>query len=323
MPYLLVASLSLLLAGCFPQGARVQIDGSSTVFPITEAVVEEYVLQNPGLKITVGLSGTGGGLKKFCRNEIDIANASRSIKRKEIEACGTAGIEYLEIPVAYDGLAIVVHPENDWCSHITVDELKRIWEPAAQGRIMRWNQIRPEWPDQEIHLFGAGVASGTYDYFTEAIVGTAHASRGDYTASEDDNVLVQGVSTDRNALGFFGIAYYIENQAKLKLVAVDDADSANGAGPILPSIETVMNNTYAPLSRPLFIYVNSKAAQRSEVQRFIEFYLTKVGGLVGEVGYVPMPDSLYVRELNKFRAFIQSTAQPQAAVAQRAHYPHR
>jgi phosphate transport system substrate-binding protein len=188
---------------------------------------------------------------------------------------------------------------------------------------MRWNQIRPEWPDQEIHLFGAGVASGTYDYFTEAIVGTAHASRGDYTASEDDNVLVQGVSTDRNALGFFGIAYYIENQAKLKLVAVDDADSANGAGPILPSIETVMNNTYAPLSRPLFIYVNSKAAQRSEVQRFIEFYLTKVGGLVGEVGYVPMPDSLYVRELNKFRAFIQSTAQPQAAVAQRAHYPHR
>jgi phosphate transport system substrate-binding protein len=263
-------------------------DGSSTVFPITEAVAEEFPKVSPGARVTVGSSGTGGGFQKFCRNETDLSNASRPIRQTEVEACAKAGIEYIELPVAYDGLAVVIHPKNTWATSMTVDELKKLWEPAAQGKITRWNQIRPDWPDQEIHLFGAGVDSGTFEYFTEAIMGKAAASRGDYTSSEDDNVIVQGVSGDPNALGYFGYAYYEQNKDKLKVVAVDDKDETNGAGPVAPSVETVSNGTYRPLSRPVFVYVKASSLSRPEVASFIQFYLDKGQALVREVGYVPM-----------------------------------
>ena len=272
-------------------GAQSQVitaDGSSTVFPITEAVAEEFQRANQGARVTVGSSGTGGGFAKFCRNETDISNASRPIRPTEAEACTKSGVTFIELPVAYDGLAVVVHPSNTWAETMTVAELKKLWEPAAQGKIMRWNQIRAGWPDQEIHLFGAGVDSGTFDYFTEVIAGKSTASRGDYTSSEDDNVIVQGVSGDPNALGYFGYAYYEQNKDKLKLVAVDDEDASNGAGPIAPSPETVANGTYRPLSRPVFIYVKTRALDRPEVQNFLQFYLDKGQALVREVGYVPM-----------------------------------
>lgn len=273
-------------------------DGSSTVFPITEAVAEEYQKAHAGTRVTVGSSGTGGGFQKFCRDETDISNASRPIRGTEVDACGKAGIDYVELPVAYDGLAIVIHPKNTWAGSMTVDELKTLWEPAAQGKVTRWNQIRPEWPDQPIRLFGAGVDSGTFEYFTEAIVGKAAASRGDYTSSEDDNVIVQGVSGDPNALGYFGYAYYEQNKDKLKLVAVDDKNDANGAGAIAPSPETVANGTYRPLSRPVFVYVKTKSLARPEVAAFVQFYLDQGQSLVREVGYVPMTS----RELELVRA---------------------
>lgn len=263
-------------------------DGSSTVFPVTEAVAEEFQKAHRGTRVTVGSSGTGGGFQKFCRNETDISNASRPIRQTEVEACSKAGIDYIELPVAYDGLAIVIHPKNTWATSMTVDELKKMWEPAAQGTITRWNQIRPEWPDQPIRLFGAGVDSGTFEYFTEAITGKAAASRGDYTSSEDDNVIVQGVSGDPNALGYFGYAYYEQNQDKLQLVAVDDKDESNGAGAIAPSPGTVANGTYRPLSRPVFIYVKAGSLDRPEVANFIQFYLDQGQELVREVGYVPL-----------------------------------
>jgi phosphate transport system substrate-binding protein len=286
----------------------IQIDGSSTVYPITEAVAEEYRAEAPRVKVTVGVSGTGGGFKKFVRGETDINNSSRSISESEAATARENNITYLEIPVAYDGLTVVVHPSNDWIKDITVAELKKIWEPEAQGKIRRWNQIRPEWPNQEIHLYGAGVESGTYDYFTEAIVGKSHSSRGDYTASEDDNVLVQGVSTDPLALGFFGYAYYEENKSKLRAVPVNDEDDSNGAGAILPSRETVENGTYAPLSRPLFIYVNSTAANRPEVVDFINFYLDNAAELGEEVGYIRMPENIYKEQKQKFGQFATGAA---------------
>ena len=270
------------------QNQVITADGSSTVFPIAEAVAEEFQKANAGTRVTVGSSGTGGGFQKFCRNETDLSNASRPIKAAEAEACGKAGIDYIELPVAYDGLAIVVNPKNTWVSSMTVADLKKLWEPSAQGQIKRWKQIRPEWPDQEIHLFGAGVDSGTFDYFTEAIVGKEGQSRGDYTSSEDDNVIVQGVSGDVNALGYFGYAYYEQNKDKLKLVAIDDGDATNGAGPIAPSPETVSNGTYRPLSRPVFIYPKVKALDRAEVKAFIDFFLEKGPALVREVGYIPL-----------------------------------
>ena len=263
-------------------------DGSSTVFPITEAVAEEFQKANTGTRVTVGSSGTGGGFQKFCRDETDISNASRPVKSTELEACAKAGIDFIELPVAYDGIAIVVHPKNTWVSSITVAELKKIWEPAAQGKVTRWNQIRPDWPNEEIHLFGAGVDSGTFDYFTEAIVGKEAQSRGDYTSSEDDNVIVQGVSGDQYALGYFGYSYYEQNKDKLKLVPVDDGEASNGAGPIAPSPETVAGGTYRPLSRPVFVYAKVKALQRPEVSKFVEFYLSNGAKLVREVGYIPM-----------------------------------
>lgn len=284
----------------------IKIDGSSTVYPITEAVAEEFKAVHPDVKVTVGLSGTGGGFKKFGRGETDINDASRSIKPTEDSLCKANNISHIELKVAFDGLAIVVNPKNTWANDITVAELKKIWEPEAQGKIKYWNQIRSEWPQEEIHLFGAGVESGTYDYFTEAIVGKSHSSRGDYTASEDDNVLVQGISTDKLALGFFGIAYFEENKDKLKVIPVDDQKDDNGKGPITPSIETVKNKTYSPLGRPLFIYVNSTAAKRIEVQTFIDFYLTNGGALSQEVGYIPMTDEEYASEKAKFSDFVKT-----------------
>lgn len=267
---------------------EVMIDGSSTVYPITEAVAEEFQKIQPGVNVSVALSGTGGGFKKFGRAETDINDASRPIKPAEDSLAKAHNVSYTELMVAYDGMAVIVHPDNNWCTDMTVDELKKLWAPEAQGKITRWNQVRPSWPNEEIHLFGPGVESGTYDYFTEVIVGKSHSSRGDFTASEDDNVLVQGVSTDKYALGFFGMAYYEENQDKLKVIGIDDGKPENGEGPVLPSVETVKNKTYAPLGRPLYIYVNSAAATRKEVQAFVTFYLDHVGTLAAEVGFIPM-----------------------------------
>lgn len=285
---------------------EIRVDGSSTVYPITEAVAEEFKASYPDVRVTVGLSGTGGGFKKFGRGEIDINDASRPIKSTEDSTCAASNIGYAEIKIAFDGLAVVVNPQNTWVDHLTVEELKKMWEPAAQGKIMYWNQIRAEWPKEEIHLFGAGVESGTYDYFTEAIVGKSHSSRGDYTASEDDNVLVQGISTDKLAIGFFGLAYFEENKDKLKVVAIDDKNEENGAGAVFPSLETVKNKTYQPLGRPLFIYVNSLAAKRKEVQTFIDFYLTEGATLSQEVGYIPLTAQEYTAEKEKFNEFLKA-----------------
>jgi phosphate transport system substrate-binding protein len=271
--------------------AVIAIDGSSTVFPITEAVAEDFGKTAGATPVTVGFSGTGGGFKKFCRGEIVISDASRPISASELEACGQGNIGFVELPVAYDGLAVVVHPKNTWATSMTVAELKKLWSPEAQGKIMRWSQIRAGWPDKEIHLYGAGTDSGTFDYFTEAIVGKAKQSRGDYTSSENDNILVQGVSGDENALGYMGLAYYEENMGKLTLVGIDDENPANGAGPIEPSFDVVRNGTYRPLSRPLFIYVSTTALARPEVQKFVDFYLANTGRLSKEVGYVSLTDA--------------------------------
>ncbi|MBD2385033.1 PstS family phosphate ABC transporter substrate-binding protein [Cylindrospermum sp. FACHB-282] len=267
---------------------KVMIDGSSTVFPISEAMAEEFQKANPGVQVTVGNSGTGGGFKKFCNNETDISNASRPIKSEEVELCKKNNVEYIELPVAFDGLSVVVNPENKFAACLKVDELKKMWEPEAQGKVTTWKQIRPDFPDERLGLFGAGTDSGTYDFFTKAIVGEEGKSRGDFTASEDDNTLVQGVSSDKNGLGFFGLAYYENNKAKLKLVAID-----NGKGCVQPTPVTVADGTYQPLSRPEFIYVKKTAADRPEVKAFIDFHLAAANQrLVKEVGYVPLPSEL-------------------------------
>jgi phosphate transport system substrate-binding protein len=288
---LLAVSL-LALLGVAPPAAKaqvIQIDGSSTVFPITEAVAEEFQKSKKGkVKVTVGIAGTGGGFKKFCRGETDVQDASRPILKQEMEACKGAGIEYFELPVAYDALTVMVNPKNDWAGSMTVAELKKIWEPGAQGKITNWNQVRPNWPNAPLKLFGAGADSGTFDYFTEAIVGKAKSSRGDFTASEDDNVLVQGISNDRNALGYFGFAYYVENQKKLKAVAID-----GGKGPVVPSPKTVEDGSYQPLSRPIFIYVAKKSMDKPDVKEFVEFYLKNAPKLVKDVKYVALPQSAY------------------------------
>lgn len=266
----------------------IKVDGSSTVFVLSEAVAEEFTNAGNRARVTVGQSGTGGGFQKFCRGETDVSDASRPIRATEIAACKAAGINFYEIPVAYDGIAIVVNPKATWINDITVAELKTLWAPEAQGNITRWSQVRQGWPDREIHLFGAGVDSGTYDYFTEAINGKEGASRGDFTASEDDNVLVQGVAGDELALGFLPFAYYNENKERLKLVTLD-----GGKGATAPSFDTIRNGTYQPLSRPLFIYASEKSLARPEVQQFVDFYIANVGGLAEEVGYVDLGDQGY------------------------------
>jgi phosphate transport system substrate-binding protein len=266
----------------------IAIDGSSTVFPITEAVAEEFSAEQREVKVTVGIAGTGGGFQKFCNGEIAISDASRPITQKEIDACAAKTIEYIELPVAYDGLSVVVHPQNTWATCLTVAELKKIWEPAAQGAVTNWNQVREGFPDAPLKLYGPGTDSGTFDYFTEVVNGKAKDSRGDFTASEDDNVLVQGVAGDRNALGYFGLAYYEENQSKLKAVQID-----GGKGCVMPSAKAVEDGTYTPLSRPLFIYVAKSAASRPEVKGFVDFYLKNVAELSADVGYVKFPDTFY------------------------------
>lgn len=294
-------TMVLALASSVAVGAQmVKIDGSSTVYPITEAMAEEFQKAKRGaVRVTVGISGTGGGFKKFCRGEIDISDASRPIKKSEMEACRKAGIQYIEMPVAFDALTVVINPKNTWAKNMTVAELKKIWEPGAQGKVTKWIQINPSWPDAPLKLFGPGADSGTFEYFTEAVVGKSRASRGDFTASEDDNVLVQGVSRDVNALGYFGYAYFAENQQRLNAVAVVPA---KGKPAVVPSAQTVENGTYQPLSRPIFIYINAKSAKKPEVREFVEFYNGQADTLVREVKYVPLPARAYTHNLEQLKA---------------------
>ncbi len=267
---------------------NVSIDGSSTVFPITEAVAEEFRRVEPAVRVTVGVSGTGGGFKRFCSGETDISNASRPIKEPERKACAEHGVQYLELPVAADGLSVVVNSKNTFVDSLTVQELKRVWEPDS--KITRWNQVRPHWPDERIRLFGPGTDSGTFDYFTEAVVGREDASRPDYTASEDDNVLVQGISGERYSLGYLGYAYYVENKDRLKIVPIDPGDGR----PVTPTGETINDGTYKPLSRPLFIYVNVRSLrERPAVGAFVKYYLQEAKALAPLVGYVPLPGQAY------------------------------
>ncbi|NWF77977.1 MAG: PstS family phosphate ABC transporter substrate-binding protein [Chloroflexi bacterium] len=304
-----MAVASVLFAGCTSSqpttsspspmtglslSGTIEIDGSSTVYPITEAVAEEFRKLHPQIRINVGISGTGGGFKRFVVGETQISDASRPIKDSEKEQAAKNKIEWIEMPVAYDGLSVMVNPQNTWVTSMTVAELKKIWEPNST--IKRWNQIRSEWPDQPINLYGPGTDSGTFDYFTETINGKEDASRPDYTASEDDNVLVQGIAGDRNALGYFGYAYYVENKDKLKLVAID-----SGSGPVLPSEQTINDGTYKPLSRLIFIYANKAALTRPEVKEFVRFYMTEGPKLVSEVGYVQLPARFYTENLAKIQ----------------------
>jgi phosphate transport system substrate-binding protein len=276
----------------------IKIDGSSTVYPITEAVAEEFQKAKRGaVKVTVGISGTGGGFKKFCRGETDISDASRPMLKKEIDVCKQQGIEYIELPVAYDGIAVVINPKNTWIKSLTVADLKKMWEPAAQEKVKKWKDVRPEWPDAPLKLFGPGADSGTFDYFTEAIMGKSKSSRGDFTASEDDNVLVQGISGDKNALGYFGLAYYEENKKKLKIVPIVNPATNKE---VIPSLQTVKDGIYSPLSRPLFIYVNKNALSRPEVKEFVDFYLKNADKLSRQVKYVPLPANAYKLATERF-----------------------
>ena len=299
----LAAAAAMVLAGVSASALvqaqeLVKVDGSSTVYPITEAVAEDFQKSKKNsVRVTVGISGTGGGFKKFCRGETDISDASRPITKQEMADCKAAGVEYMEFPVAYDALTVVISPKNDWAKTMTVAELKAIWEPAAQGKITNWKQVNPAWPDRPLKLYGPGADSGTFEYFTEAINGKSKATRGDFTASEDDNVLVQGVARDVGGLGYFGFAYYIENKDKLAAVSVIAAD---GKPAVAPSLETVINGTYQPLARPIFIYVNAKSATRPEVKEFVEYYMKNGEKLTKEVKYVPLPSKAYSYNLEHF-----------------------
>jgi len=285
-----ILAATLIAVAAPLQAQIVKVDGSSTVYPVTEAVAEDFQkAKNQKIKVTVGISGTGGGFKKFCRNETDVSNASRPILKAEMADCAKAGIEYIELPVAFDALTVVINPKNSFIKQLTIAEMKKMWEPAAQGKVTRWNQVNPAWPDQPMKLFGPGADSGTFDYFTEAVVGKSKSSRGDFTASEDDNVLVTGVSRDVNGLGYFGFAYYVENKDKLKAVPI-----VNEKGQaVAPSMEAVEKGTYTPLARPIFIYVNTKSLAKPEVKEFIEYYMKNGAKLAREVKYVPLPEIAY------------------------------
>lgn len=306
-----IATLTAAIGALFASGsalaqALIKIDGSSTVFPVTEAVAEEFMKLKKGkVQVTVGISGTGGGFKKFCRGETAIQDASRPILEKEMADCKAAGIKYIELPVAFDALTVVMNPKNTFLKQATVEELKKMWEPAAQGKITKWNQINPAWPDAPMKLFGAGADSGTFDYFTEAIVGKSKSSRGDFTASEDDNVLVQGVSRDVNAIGYFGYAYYAENKDKLNAVPIVNPKTGKA---VLPSLESVIAGEYQPLSRPIFIYVNAAEANRPEVKEFVDYYLKESAELVKEVKYVPLTPADYKHAHENFEKRRTGTA---------------
>ncbi len=296
---LVTVGMVALLAARSATAQTVKVDGSSTVFPITEAVAEEYQIQKRGkVRVTVGISGTGGGFKRFCRGETDISDASRPILAAEMAVCAAAGIKYIELPIAYDALTLVVNPKSTWIDQITVAELKKMWEPAAQGVVTRWDQVNAKWPKAPLKLFGPGADSGTFDYFTEAVNGKAKSSRGDFTASEDDNILVQGVESDVNALAYFGYAYYAAQKGKMKALKVVNASGVA----VAPSEAAVLDGSYNPFSRPLFIYVNAQAAQRPEVKEFVEFYLGQGAQYVKEVKYVPFVASAYQTALQHFRS---------------------
>ena len=288
-----------LLGSSFAETLKgtVKIDGSSTVFPITEAVAEEFGKKHRRVRVTVGVSGTGGGFKKFSTGEVDINDASRPIKDSEKKLAKKNGIEYIQLPVAFDGISVVVNRKNTWLDYLTVTELKMIWEPGSQ--VKTWKDVRASWPDRKIRLYGPGTDSGTFDYFTGAINGKSHASRSDFTKSEDDNVLVQGVAGDRDALGYFGFAYYSGNKDKLKIVPIK-----NKKAPVSPSLTTINDGSYSPLSRPIYIYASKKAVQRPEVATFVEFYLKNAGELSKEVGYVPLKKSQYDEGLQKLKRAI-------------------
>jgi phosphate transport system substrate-binding protein len=301
----LLVLLVLMMASCSdsddafdPNSPRltgtVEIDGSSTVFPITEAVAEDFHKVNSDVQVNVGVSGTGGGFKRFVTGETDISDASRPIKDEEAATAGENGIEYIEIKIALDGISVVVNPNNKFIDCLTVTQLKDIWEPDS--KIKKWSDLNPDWDDKKIRLYGPGTDSGTFDYFTEEIVGEAQRSRADYTASEDDNVLVQGIAGDRNSLGYFGYAYYAENSRSLKLVDIDAGD-----GCVTPTAATIQNGTFKPLSRPLFIYVNTQSLQRPEVMAFLEYYLEHGAELSTEVGYISLPSALYDESLTVVR----------------------
>jgi phosphate transport system substrate-binding protein len=267
--------------------ATIKIDGSSTVYPITQALAKEFQAStNNQTLLEVKISGTTGGFEKFCAGKTDINNASRPILKEEMETCNKNNVRYMELPIAFDALTIAVNPQNNWAQDITLEELKKMWEPAAEGKIKRWSQVRASWPDKPLNLYGADNKSGTFDYFTEATVGKTRASRNDYTPSADDNVLVDGISKDPNALGYFGYAYYEKNQGKLKALAID-----SGKGPVLPSLKSVEKNQYQPLSRPLFIYVSFQSAQdKTLMQKFVEYYIDKASITASSLGYVPLPN---------------------------------
>lgn len=296
-------TVAILTTGCGKPSGSVRIDGSSTVFPISMAAAEEFRKKQPNVKVPVSYSGTGGGMKMFAAGEIDICDASRAIKDSEKKACEKAGVEFIELTVAFDGLAVVVNKsENDWCECISVEELKTIWRPESDGTVVNWSDVNPEWPDVELKLYGPGHDSGTFDYFTQAIVGEEKASRPDYTASENDNALVRGVAADKGALGYFGYAYYAENQDQLKLLAVD-----GGSGCVKPSESTVRDGSYYPLSRPLFVYVRTSSLKRPEVADFVQFYLENAGQLATDVGYVPVSKEVATENNERLKTTLQAS----------------
>jgi phosphate transport system substrate-binding protein len=296
----LTTTLAALAGFAGPALADVTIDGSSTVFPVSEAFAEEFQIET-GTRVTVGISGTGGGFKRFCRGETDISGASRPISASEIALCEEAGIEFIELPIALDALSVIVNPQNDWVECMTIDQLKTMWEPEAQGEIDNWSQVSGEFPDRALSLYGPGVDSGTYDYFTAAIVGEEHSSRGDFTATEDDNIIIQGVSTDAGALGFLGLAYVTENMDRVKAVGIEQDDGSC----VMPSVETARDGSYQPLARPLFMYVNKGHLEENEdVRQYVEFVFDPAFAvpLVSEVGYVPLPEEAFEMGLAKVQA---------------------
>lgn len=276
-------------------GEVIMIDGSSTVAPITAAATKEFEKAKKDIRVAMGISGTGGGFKRLCEGRLDIANASRPISKAEMDACKAEGVEYYELPVAYDGIIVVVNPKNDWVKSFTVADLKKMWEPAAQGRISKWSQVQSSWPDATLKLYGAGSEHGTFDYFTEAVTGKAKSSRADYTASASDGMLVNWVGDEQNALGYIRFAHYIENQGRLRAVPIDD-----GKGPVTPSEKSIEDGSYQPLARPIFIYVNKAAARKPAVREYVEYYLKNGASFVKQAKYIPFSSGNYQLVLDHF-----------------------